>query len=302
MRSTTLLICAAVLAVTACGTDKSDNADDSGGESAGDQPAPSGSAPTEGLTGQPVDAELVLLADSVDAAVAPPTMLADPTAVEAYPGWYSAEPDLYAEVRDALAGMGDYPHASSPLLAFTNGPTCAAIEDAQLMADGAQVYAVFRGTEQDECLAPHTQVAIFDVDRADLPKSFDLVGTDSADAASDVGPGELVAFQELDVSGRFTATTGQDVTDQSALEDFAADLPSHQGKIRSAVGDLGSSQRAFGFVLTGCAATTADLVVTPSRVTAATVGGEAVRCVRPVYYAAVFTVDADNLPEEVKVG
>jgi hypothetical protein len=307
MRPTTLLICAAVLAATACGTDKSDNADDSGGGSSdgastGDQPAPSDSAPTEGLTGQPVDAELVLLADSVDATVAPPTMLTDPTAVQAYPGWYSAERDLYAEVRDALAGMGDYPDASSPLLAFTNGPTCASIEDAQLMADGAQVYAVFRGPEQDECLAPHTQVAIFDVDRADLPKSFDLVGTDSAAAASDVGPGELLAFQELDTSGRFTAAKGQEVTDQSDLEGFVAALPSHQAKIRSAVGDPGPSQRTFGFVLTGCAATTADLVVTPSRVTAATVGGEAIRCLRPVYYAAVFTADADSLPEQVTVG
>jgi hypothetical protein len=298
MRSTTLLICAAVLAATACGTDKSDNADDTGQQP---KPEPSGSGPTDSLVGQPVDAELVLLADSVDAAVAPPTMLADPTAVQAYPGWFSAEPDLYGEVRDALTGLPDYPNASSPLLAFTNGPSCAAVDDAKLMADGSQVYAVFEGQKHEECLAPHTQVAIFAVDRGQLPKSFDLVGTDSADAASDVGPGELVAFQELDATARSAPPFGLELVDQGALNNFVAGLPSHQAEVRREVGKLDPTARTFGFVLTGCAATTAELVVTPSHVTAATVGGEAVRCIRPVHYAAVFTVDADHLPADVTV-
>ena len=309
MRSTTLVICAAFLAATACGTETSESSDQpqpeppAGGPSDSDTSdnGPSDNAPGDNLVGEPVDAELILLADSVDATVAPPTMLADPTAVQAYPGWYSAEPDLYAEVRDALAGQSDYPTPGQPLLAFTNGPNCASVDDAALLADGDQVYAEFQGQDHDECLAPHTQVAIFAVDRPELPKSFDLVGTDSSGPAAEVGPGELVAFQELTATAGYSPPPAREISDQKSLQDFVAALPSHQDEIRRAADDFASSRRTFGFVLTGCAATTAELVVTPSQVTAATVGGETVRCIRPIFYAAVFTVDADTLPDDVTV-
>ena len=42
--------------------------------------------------------------------------------------------------------------------------------------------------------------------------------------------------------------------------------------------------------------------MTPSKVSAATVGGENVRCIAPMYYVAVFAVDADQLPDHVTLG
>jgi hypothetical protein len=310
MRSTTLLITAAFLAVAACGSDRADDpaasANDSGADSASDPGAESVGPPadegSEGSAGEPIRAERVLLADSMSGAVAPPTVLASPTSVQAYPGWFSAEPDLYAQVQGALAAQGSYPSASRPLLAFANGPSCLNVDDARLLADGRRVYAVFDGRKQEECLAAHTQIAIFAVDRTELPRDFTLVGTGSSDADSSAGPGQPLVFQELHGGLAYQPPSAREVTDQTDLEEFAAALPSGQTAVRSATASLEDDQRAFGFVLTGCAATSAELIVTPSRVTAGTVGGEAVRCIRPVYYAAVFAVDSRQIPEDVKVG
>jgi hypothetical protein len=313
MRPTTLLLTAAFLAVAACGTetagDPAPSSNDSGADSASDPGAesvdPQPDQAMEGITGAKIRADQVLLADSVSGVVAPPTVLASPTSVQSYPGWFSAEPGLYAQVQAALAAQGGYPSASQPLLAFTNGPSCMNVDDANLMGDGNRVYAVFDGQKQKECFAAHTQVVIFAVDRADLPKDFTLVGTDSSDASeadSSAGPGELLAFQELRYVRGYRPPPAREVTDEQDLDEFVAALPSGQAEVRNATADLGDDQRAFAFVLTGCAARSAELIVTPARVTAGTVGGEAVRCIRPVYYAAVFAVDSSQLPEGVKVG
>jgi hypothetical protein len=287
MRSKILAISAAVLAATACGTNEADQP-----QSSSDDETSSG----QQIAGEPVDAKLLLLADSATAAVAPPTLLEGPTAVQAYPGWFSADGDLYDQVTKALAGTMDYPHPGQPFLAFTSEPGCESAGQAKLMADGTRVYTDFEGSSPEECLAPHTQIAIFQVNRADLPKGFTLVGTDTAESGSTAGPGELLAFDELSVSPRFQPPPAQEVTEQDALGDFVATIPSAPTDLIHATDDLGADQRAFGFVLTGCAARSAELVVTPSQVSAAPVGGEAVRCFAPVYYAAVFAADADTLP------
>ena len=313
MRSTTLLLTAAFLAVAACGTETADDpatsSHDSGADSASDSGAesvdPQPDQAVEGVAGDEIRAGQVLLADSMSGVVAPPTVLASPTSVQAYPGWFSAEPSLYAQVQGAFAAQGSYPSVSQPLLAFTNGPSCMNVDAARLMADGDQVYAVFDGQKQKECFAAHTQVAIFAVDRSDLPKDFTLVGTDSSDPSesdSSAWPGELLAFQELRNALRYRPPPAQEVTEEQDFDEFVAMLPSGQAEVRNATADLGDDQRAFAFVLTGCAARTAELIVTPARVTAGTLGGEAVRCIRPVYYAAVFAVDSSQLPEGVKIG
>ena len=313
MRSTTLLLTAAFLAVAACGTETADDpatsSHDSGADSASDSGAesvdPQPDQAVDGIAGDKIRAEQVLLADSVSGVVAPPTVLASPASVQAYPGWFTAEPGLYAQVQGAFAAQGGYPSASQPLLAFTNGPSCMNVNAAKLMADGNQVFAVFDGQKQKECFAAHTQVAIFAVDRSDLPKDFTLVGTDSSDASeadSSAGPGELLAFQELRNALRYRPPPAQEVTEAQDFDEFVATLPSGQAEVRNATADLGDDQRAFAFVLAGCAARTAELVVTPTRVTAGTVGGEAVRCFRPVYYVAVFAVDSSQLPEGVRIG
>ena len=305
MRSMTLLITAAVLAVAGCGNDSPDSASPAdgsgvGGDGGGDNGG--GGNQTEGLAGQPIHAQLVLLADSASGIVAPPTVLDGPTAVQAYPGWFSDEPAVYNKVLNALAGQGGYPTGSQPLLAFTNGPSCASVDDAKLMVDGTQVYAAFNGTKAEECLAAHTQVAIFQVSRTALPKDFTLVGTDSAGADASAGPGEPLVFQQLTTTPDYQPPPPREVTDDQSLDQFAAALPSDQAEVRDAAASLGADQRAFGFVLTGCAARGAELIVTPSKVSAATVGGENVRCIAPMYYVAVFAVDAEQLPDQVALG
>jgi hypothetical protein len=304
MRSTlTLTFAATVLAIAACGTNDADDADNTGNTGNGNHSdhsdEPSEPDPTDGLVGQKIDAELVLLADSVEAVVAPPVVLADPTSVRAYPGWYASEPDLYAQVNDALAGRPDYPNAGSPLVAFTSGPSCSKIDEAELRADGTKVYATFEGRDVGECLATHTQVAIFAVDRAQLPPDFTLVGTDSADAAESTGPGELIAFEKLDVPAGYQPPKAQELTDGLALDAFASALPSDGDRIRALADGLAADQRVLGFVITGGMERAAELVVTPHGVSAAPVGGEAVRCLAPEFYAAVFAVDPQHLPQHV---
>ena len=299
MRSKILVISAAVLAATACGTNEADQPQSSSDDSSSSHDSSHHS--DQQIAGEPVDAELLLLADSAAAAVAPPTLLEGPTSVQAYPGWFSADPDLYSEVSDAFGGLSDYPQASRPLLAFTSEPSCDSPDQAKLMADGTKVYAAFEGQSHDECLAPHTQIAIFEVNRAKLPKDFTLVGVDTSDAGSTDGPGELLAFDELKGTPRFEPPPAQEVTEPDALADFVEAIPSAPADLEHATDDLGADQRAFGFVITGCAATSAELVVTPSQVSAAPVGGENVRCIAPMHYAAVFAADTDTLPEHFRI-
>jgi hypothetical protein len=297
MRSKILVISAAVLAATACGTNEADQPQ----SSSDDNRSPSDDTSTGQIIGEPVDAELLLLADSATAAVAPPTLLEGPTSVQAYPGWFSADPDLYGQVSDAFTGLSDYPYADRPLLAFASAPSCDSVDQAELMVDGTRVYAAFKGQPHEECLAPHTQIAIFEVGRAALPKDFTLVGADTADSDSTDGPGELLAFDKLNVTSGFQPPPAQEVTEPGSLDDFVAAIPSAPTDLSHATDDLGADQRAFGFVITGCAATSAELVVTPSQVSAAPVGGETVRCIAPMYYAAVFGTDADTLPDHFKI-
>ena len=303
MRSKTLLITAAILVATACGTDAADETAPASDDGAADPATESTSEPTEGITGRTVKAELIFLGDSASGTVAPPTLLTSPAAVQAYSGWFTSEPGLYRDVQGAFAARSSYPSPGQPLLAFTNGPSCANVDDADLMADGTRVYAAFHGEQPSkQCLAAHTQIAIFAVSRTKLPAEFTLVGTDSSSTDASAGPGELLTFQELDGALGYQPPDGREVTDDQALDEFVAALPSHQAEVRDATATLGDSQRAFGFVLTGCAATTAELIVTPSKVSAGTVGGELVRCIRPVFYVAVFAVDAEQLPSDVTIG
>jgi hypothetical protein len=302
MRSTTLLITAAILVATACGTDAADEPAPASDDDAADTATESTPEPTEGIAGQTVNAELIFLGDSVSGIVAPPTLLTSPAGVQAYAGWFTSEPGLYRDVQGAFAARSGYPSPGQPLLAFTNGPSCANVDDADLMADGTRVYAAFQGEQPSkECLAAHTQIAIFAVSRSKLPADFTLVGTDSSRTDASAGPGELLTFQELDGALGYQPPAGREVTDDQALDEFVAALPSHQAEVRDATATLGDSERAFGFVLTGCAATTAELIVTPSKVSAGTVGGELVRCIRPVFYVAVFAVDADQLPSDFTI-
>jgi hypothetical protein len=303
MRSKTLLITAAILVASACGTDAADEPAPASDDGAADTATESTPEPTEGIAGQTVNAELIFLGDSVSGTVAPPTLLTSPAAVQAYAGWFTSEPGLYRDVQGAFAARSGYPSPGQPLLAFTNGPSCANVDDADLMADGTRVYAAFQGEQPSkECLAAHTQIAIFAVSRSKLPADFTLVGTDSSSTDASAGPGELLTFQELDGALGYQPPDGREVTDDHALDEFVAALPSHQAEVRDATATLGDSQRAFGFVLTGCAATTAELIVTPSKVSAGTVGGELVRCIRPVFYVAVFAIDAEQLPSDVTIG
>ena len=107
MRSTTLLLTAVFLAVAACGTETADDPATSSHDSGADSASDSGA---ESVDPQPDQA--------VEGVVAPPTVLASPTSVQAYPSWFSAEPSLYAQVQGAFAAQGSYPSVSQPLLAF----------------------------------------------------------------------------------------------------------------------------------------------------------------------------------------
>ncbi|MPZ59776.1 MAG: hypothetical protein GEU93_00490 [Propionibacteriales bacterium] len=272
----------AVLVMSACGTSD-------------DQNAPPDSSTEE--SGVPIEARLVLLANDAGSHGAPPALLDDPASVLAYPGWFAGEPTAYDEVRDALVRRDDYPNPARPLLAFTHGPNCLTAEGAGLIAEGRRVDAVFHGQDHDGCDAPQTQIAIFEVDAADLPERFTLPGPGKPKTSGHaaVGPGGLLAFEELDAPAGFEAPPGHEVTEPADMERFVSAMPSDREALRRSTDRLGPRQRAFGFVVTGCALTRAELVLTPSRIGATAVGGENVRCVRAAYYAAVLAVGAERV-------
>jgi hypothetical protein len=141
------------------------------------------------------------------------------------------------------------------------------------------------GDELPECLRPYGPAAVVSLPAATVAGVRTVNGL--APVSAD-GPGTLTGFVPVrDGSG--AAELGRDV---SGLL-----LPDPSPEAAAALATTpAAGQRGFAFVVTGCRATGAVLLVARDRVSAEPTGGEGVTCYLPERYLATFTVAGDDVP------
>ncbi|MQA97323.1 MAG: hypothetical protein GEV11_22775 [Streptosporangiales bacterium] len=72
--------------------------------------------------------------------------------------------------------------------------------------------------------------------------------------------------------------------------------------VAASASERDADERRFGFVLSGCRATSAILTITSERMSPQPVDGENIRCVRAEHFVAIFDVDAEMVPPEAEIG
>lgn len=251
-----------------------------------------------GPTGAPVDAEVVAFT-LVDAERPFATVLDDKNDVLAYTSRLtSVDASLATDVKDKLAS---YDLAGRALLVFHAGIGCDTAGGVELRRSGDDFAIRYLDvTEHEECVVQKSTVAIFGVDRAELPDSPRLQGAPPAPA----GVGTLIGFQQFGRNGlRVPDVEATEVSQPDQAERFLAQFPDGFPKLAA---DIDGARRAagtrvFAFPVSGCRNDGAVLVVEPEQLSAVPTGGENVRCVMAEHYIAVFAVDADDVPVEARI-
>lgn len=269
MRHALVLTALAALATVpaACGDDRETKID-----TAPVSTTPVASAPRTGEggdgEGEVVASEVVVLdeGDDADPDGRGPGLIVDGAGLRAFAGRFFAAGDeeaaaTLAEVADDLPG-GDGQVFVGGVVAMG----CSVPDDVELRrtGDDLRLEPVREAPEPEpiECVRAITTVAVVAVDRATLP---DEPTVDGEPASAPVGPGEVVAFERL---GGEAARTATEVRSLDELEALLADLDGAPAVEGLALTEVDPEQRRFLFVLGGCQAVTAELVIADDQITA----------------------------------
>ncbi|WP_152563865.1 hypothetical protein [Actinomadura welshii] len=228
------------------------------------------------------------------------TVLRSRTDARAVRGWFAeterGAPD--ADDIERLAGRRDYGREAVVLFSYTGG--CDTARGARLTSDGpGRLNMDLTGvTEHGECDTPYKNLAMFAVDKAKAPPGGLTLGGTRTGSPDPVSPGKLVAFEKLAAPPPRSARAAE-VSQPDQLEGFLKSLPG----ARLGGGTPGQrGGRRFAFVLSGCAARTAIMMIDENRLAAEPVGDGITRCEIAEHYAAVFTVEAQNVPPTARIG
>ncbi|XVQ09427.1 hypothetical protein ACQP1W_44025 [Spirillospora sp. CA-255316] len=234
------------------------------------------------------------------------TVLRSRTDVRAVRGWFAetgrGAPDA-GDVERLAAGR-DYGREAVVLFSYTGG--CDSARGARLTSDGpGRLNMDLTGvTEHEECYAPYENLAMFAVDKAMAPDGLTLGGSRTG-SPDPVSPGRLLAFEKLPGPPPRSARAAE-VSQPDQLEGFLGSLPgATAGALEDGLGGGTSGQqggRRFGFVVTGCRARTAIMMIGEDRLAAEPVGDGTARCETAEHYAAVFTVEAPHVPPAARIG
>ncbi|MFC5749893.1 hypothetical protein [Actinomadura rugatobispora] len=240
------------------------------------------------------------------------TVLRSRTDARAVRGWFAetgggrGAPD--ADDVEKLAAGRDFGREAVVLFSYTGG--CDSARGARLTSDGTRRLSMdLTGvTEHDECEAPYDNLAMFAVDKARAPADGLMLGGSRTGSPDPVSPGTLLAFERLTgpppASGSLRAA---EVSQPDQLEGFLTSLP---GATAARLGRLAARQdggRRFAFVVSGCRAKTALMMIDEERLAAEPVGGDgggggAARCGTAEHYVAVFSVEAPHVPSGARIG
>lgn len=250
---------ALVALVAACGGGGDDGGDDRSAPSTEAPGAPTTTAPE----GEVVPADVVVFTEGADSHPEGdgPGLVVDGVDVRAFAGRFLVEGSDGADLLDDLAedladGPGERVYVGGVVSEACTGP-----EDVELRLVGSDVRLVPVGLDVDPeevCDRAITTVALAAVDRDELPDDLTI---DGEDPSAPVGPGEVVLVAPLDGRPRRAA---EELRSAEDTDDLLDDL----GVTGRGLGEVGPDVRRFGFVVSGCDATTAELVVADGTITA----------------------------------
>jgi hypothetical protein len=177
---------------------------------------------------------------------------------------------------------------------------CDVPEGAELIRNGTDVTMRPTGLPEEStttCVAPVVSVAVLAVDE-DLVSDVETV--DGRSAEDPVGPGELLAFENVFEFTNSIAAVELDGSEDP--EELAATLG-----LDDAIGlmpdqaNLPEDVRRFAFVRPGCAHNTMEVILDAETIIAqvrdSEVPRELIDCAEAVYYFGVFDVDAHLIPD-----
>ena len=205
------------------------------------------------------------------------------------------EPDARVRVGTAeLEQLPDKPDRSYVQVTATTG--CRLADSAELTRDGDDLRVRFTGgQDHEECVRPYNALARFELATAQVEGVKTVLGKEPLPGA---GPAKLTGFVQLGPISRASidpvelrGNAGQ--TLYAALQHARA---SNLGKARVVLQRTPTAgQRAYAYVLTGCAETGAQLIV-DSRVLRAELIGDKTVCVAAAYFLATFEIPAKLVP------
>ena len=239
------------------------------------------------------------------------TVLRSRADARAVRGWFTGEGRDVPDPDDIerLAARRDYGREAVVLFSHAGG--CDTARGARLTSDGPKrlSMALTGVTRHDECEAPYRTIAMFAVDKALAPADGLVLGGARAGTPDPVSPARLLAFAELPGPPPRAARAAE-VTQPDQLDAFAGSLragPLVEHELRDLPEGV-RGRRRFGFVLSGCGAESALMVIEAERLAAEPFGqaggrdADAARCPSPEHYAAVFEIDAENVPPRARMG
>jgi hypothetical protein len=210
----------------------------------------------------------------------------------------SSDESMAADLKDKLAA---YDLSAKALLVFHAGIGCDTAGGVELRRSGDDFTIRYLDvTEREECVVQKSTVAVFGIDRGELPANPKLQGRTPDPAAA----GELIGFQQFNPNELpLPEVTASEISQPDQVERFLAQFPSGFPKLAADIRGEGraAGTRVFAFPVSGCRNDGAVLVVEPEQLSAVPTGGENVRCVMAEHYIAVFSIDADDVPVEARI-
>lgn len=240
-----------------------------GGDDGDDGSAPSTDGPGEATStveeGEVVPADLVVLTEGADSHPEGdgPGLVVDGVDVRAFAGRFLVAGSEGVDVLDELADDLDDGPGERVYVGGVVSEACAGPDDVEVRRVGSDVRLVPVGPDDDPeevCDRAISTVALAAVDRDDLPEDMTI---DGEEPSAPVGPGEVVVFASVEGRPRAVAEELRTADDTAGFLDDVGALGAGRA------GEVGADVRRFGFVISGCRAVTAELVVADGEIAAA---------------------------------
>jgi hypothetical protein len=260
-------------------------------------PSPAG-APGPRPEAGPLAAEVLAFEPQGYAPRAYAAISTTPIRPDAFAGWFAGAGSLENEPAERKAKPG------TTYVAVTASTHCRVPESVEVTRAGTDLRVTFEGgADREECYRAVGPLAVLALPDEQLPGE-QLRGVRTVNGAAPVGaggPGRLADFVPLR-AGRLPAAAAE-LGDTAALRStLAAAGVDVSGAVATALErTVATGERGFAFVLTGCAETSAVLLIGHDTITADLTGGDGAVCDAPAYFLATFVADADHVPPRAEL-